>query len=99
MITEIQEVKEYREDGSLRYECTMAWLSKESEQMYENRIINEQTGRCFIRINHATKYRKDGSIEWKLIYNDYGVPIHDGKQPIIRKNTFSENPIHSNSPD
>jgi hypothetical protein len=58
-------VKEYREDGSLMYECTMAFLSPGSEHLYDRRI--GEKGKSFIRINHATKYKKDGSIEWRHI--------------------------------
>lgn len=69
----IQEVKEYREDGSLRYECTKRFLSESEEHLYDRRI--GEKGRSFIRINQATKYKKDGSIEWRLIYNSYGKVI------------------------
>lgn len=88
MITEEKEIKEYREDGSLRYECTWAYLSKETDHLYENRRKDEETGRSFIRIKHATKYRPDGSIEWKLIYNHNGVAVSDGIRSLIRKDTF-----------
>lgn len=66
-------VKEYREDGSLRYECTMLFIPENLEHHYPNRI--ESTGKSFIRINNTTKYQKDGSIEWRLIYNKWGKAI------------------------
>jgi len=87
MITEEKVIKEYREDGSLRYECTLAYLSKETEHLYENRRQDPESGKCFIRIKHAAKYRKDGSLEWKLIYNHLGVAVHDGTRSLIRKDT------------
>lgn len=69
----IQEIKEYREDGSLMYECTKLFLNKKEEHLFDRRIgKNDQT---FIRIKHATKYKKDGSIDWRLIYNDKGEVI------------------------
>ena len=73
MIIHTKDIKEYRDDGSLRYECTMAFLSPESEHLYDRRIGDK--GKSFIRINHATKYRLDGSIEWRLIYNNKGEVI------------------------
>lgn len=71
MITHTNQVKDCRPDGALMYEATLAYLSPESAYLYDRRIIQDD-GRCFIRINHATKYRKDGSIEWRQIYNDMG---------------------------
>jgi len=73
MITKEKKIKEYRKDGSLMYECTIAYLSRLSEHLYPKRIVTQDG--CFIRINHATKYRKDGTIEWRLIYNNYGEVI------------------------
>ncbi len=73
MITHTKEIKEYRQDGSLMYECTMAFLAPLSEHLYDRRVTGKYG--TFIRINHATKYKKDGSVEWKLIYNDYGEVI------------------------
>ena len=69
----IQEVKEYRKDGSLMYECTMRFLSKNEEHLFDRRIGSN--GNTFIRIKHATKYKKDGTIEWRLIYNNRGEVI------------------------
>lgn len=69
----IEEIKEYRKDGSLMYECTKRILSKSEEHLFDRRIgLN---GNTFIRIKHATKYNKDGSIQWRLIYNDSGEVI------------------------
>jgi len=49
----IQEIKKYREDGSLMYECTKLFLNKKEEHLFDRRIgKNDQT---FIRIKHATK--------------------------------------------
>jgi len=73
MITHTEDVKEYRKDGSLQYECTMAFLEPKRADLYDRRIGNEE--KSFIRINHATKYRIDGSVEWRLIYNDKGEVI------------------------
>lgn len=66
----IEEVKEYREDGSLMYECTKRFLYKQEEHLYDRRIGTN--GKTFIRIKHATKYKKDGTIQWRLIYDDFG---------------------------
>ena len=77
---DIKEVKEYRKDGSLMYECTKRFLSKNEEHLYDRRIgIN---GSTFIRINTATKYREDGTIQWRLIYNDNGEVIGNAKGSI-----------------
>lgn len=83
MITRIKEIKEYREDGSLNYECTIAFLSPESEHLYDRRIGDK--GKSFIRINHATKYCKDGSIEWRLIYNRKGEVIGTHRGSLANK--------------
>jgi len=79
-----KEVREYREDGSLRYECTMKFLSKNEKHLYKKRI--EKDGKSFIRINHSTKYRKDGSIEWRLIYNQWGKPIGNERGSFLNLN-------------
>lgn len=83
MITHTKDVKEYNDDGNLRYECTMAFLSPENEHLYDRRIGDK--GNSFIRINHATKYRKDGSIEWRLIYNGKGEVIGTHKGSLVNK--------------
>lgn len=88
MITHTKEVKEYRKDGSLQYECTKAFIKPRTEHLYDKRIGND--GGAFIRINHATKYRKDGSIEWRLIYNNKGVVVGDEKGGLTNKDTFSQ---------
>ena len=77
-----EHIKEYRQDGSLKYECTKKWLSKSREYLYPKRITNSQ-GKSFIRIKYATKYNKDGSIQWRLIYNDFGRVIATHKGTII----------------
>lgn len=78
MITHTKDIKEFRKDGSLRYECTMAFLSHETEHLYDRRVGDK--GKSFIRINYATKYKIDGTIEWRHIYNDKGEVIgtHNG---------------------
>ena len=81
-------VKEYREDGSLQYECTKAFLKKGTEHLYDKRII-QNNGKSFIRLNHSTKYRKDGSIEWRLIYNNKGIVVGSEKGSLIAKHTFT----------
>ena len=86
MTTHTEEVKEYRDNGSLRYECTKAFIKTGTEHLYDKRIGNN--GGAFIRINHATKYRKDGSIEWRLIYNSKGVVIGSEKRSVVTANTF-----------
>jgi len=86
MITHREEIKEYRDDGTLRYECTHAYLSPLSQHLYSRRIIGKNGP--FIRINHATKYRKDRSIEWRLIYNDYGEVIGNERGTSVTKHTF-----------
>jgi hypothetical protein len=73
MITHTKQVQERRDDESLSYECTMAFLSKDTEHLYDRRVQGEDG--CFIRINHATKYKPDGSIQWRLIYNSKGEVI------------------------
>lgn len=75
MVTE--EVKEYYKNGTLRYECTKLFLSKAKEHLYDRRIITP-SGEAFIRIKHAAKYRKDGTLQWKLIYDEKGevIPKH-----------------------
>jgi len=83
MITHTKEVKEYREDGSLMYECTMAFLSAETEHLYDRRIGDK--GKSFIRINQATKYKKDGSVEWRHIYNDKGEVISTHKGVAVNR--------------
>ena len=65
-----EQVKEYRQEGSLKYECTKMCLNKSREYLYSNRIINSE-GKSFIRIKTATKYNKDGTIQWRLIYKDF----------------------------
>ena len=79
---EIENVKEYRKDGSLMYECTKRFLEKHEEHFFDRRI--GKNGKTFIRINQATKYRKDGGIEWRLIYNDYGEVVGNQKGTLIR---------------
>lgn len=76
----IQEVKEYRKDGSLMYECTKRFLNKNQEHLFDRRIRDNEN--AFIRINHATKYNADGTIEWRLIYNDKGDVIGNEKGSI-----------------
>ena len=75
-MSDIEHIKEYYLDGSIRYECTISNLSPAFRYLYANRIMRDD-GSCFIRINKATKYKKDGSIEWRIIYNDYGQIIGD----------------------
>ena len=83
---DIEEVKEYRNDGSLIYECTIRNLSKSEERFFDRRV--GESGKSFIRINKATKYKKDGSIEWRLIYNDKGdvIGTHRG---VLSSKVFS----------
>ena len=83
MIVKTEEVKEHRNDGTLRYECTKAYISPETEHLYDRRIGDR--GNCFVRIKQATKYRKDGSIEWRHIYNDKGVLIGNEKGPAVKQ--------------
>ncbi len=83
MITHTKKIKEYRKDGSLRYECTMAFLSAETEHLYDRRVGNK--GQSFIRINYATKYNKNGDIEWRLIYNKKGEVIGTDKGISVHK--------------
>jgi len=83
---DIEEVKEYRNDGSLMYECTKRYLPKNEEHLFDRRIgVN---GNTFIRINKATKYNKDGTIQWRLIYNDKGDVIGN-ERGSIRSFNFS----------
>ena len=66
----IEEIKEYRKDGSLMYECTKRFLDKNEEHLFDRRIgLN---GKTFIRINHATKYKADGAVQWRLVYDEFG---------------------------
>lgn len=81
---DIQEVKEYRKDGSLMYECTKRFLDKNEECLFDRRIGTN--GSTFIRINHATKYNADGTIQWRLIYNDKGDVIGNQKGSIRNPN-------------
>ena len=80
---DIEEVKEYRNDGSLIYECTIRNLSKSEERFFDRRV--GESGKSFIRINYATKYREDGSIEWRLIYNDKGEVVGTHRGVLINK--------------
>ena len=70
---DIQEVKEYRKDGSLMYECTKRFLNKNEEHLFDRRIGTN--GNTFIRINQATKYKEDGTIQWQLIYDKKGCVV------------------------
>lgn len=70
---DIEKVQEFYSDGSLSYECTKRYLSPLEEHLFDRRISLE--GRSFIRINQAIKHNIDGSIRWKLIYDDYGEVI------------------------
>lgn len=82
MVTKEEEIKKYREDGSLMYECTLAYLHPSKQYLYDRRIITKKG--AAIRINHATKYKKDGSIEWRLIYNDKGEVIGTHKGTVLK---------------
>jgi hypothetical protein len=83
MITHTKKIKEYRKDSSLRYECTLAYIAPETEYLYDKRI--GEKGKSFIRINKATKYKIDGSIEWQHIYNDMGEVIGTHKGTIASR--------------
>ena len=74
---DIQEIKEYREDGSLMYECTKRFLPKSEEHLFDKRVGS--SGNTFIRINSAIKYKKDGTVQWKLLYNDMGEVVGNHK--------------------
>ena len=78
--------KEYRKDGSLMYECTKRFLNKNEEHLFDRRIGTN--GSTFIRINQATKYKEDGTIQWRLIYNDKGDVIGN-QRGALRNPTFS----------
>ena len=77
-----EHVKEYRQNGSLKYECTKKWLNKSREYLYSNRVTNSE-GKSFIRIKNQTKYNKDGTIQSRLIYNDFGKVIGTHKGTTI----------------
>jgi hypothetical protein len=51
--------------------------------LYDKRI--GEKGKSFIRINKATKYKIDGSIEWQHIYNDMGEVIGTHKGTIASR--------------
>lgn len=69
---EIKEIKEYRKNGTLKYECTMAYIRKGSEYLFDRRIQQFSDGRCFIYINTTKKYKENGKLEWALTYNAQG---------------------------
>ncbi len=71
----IVENKEYRNDGSLFYEETFAFLDKkevEDDQSIWENVRTDESGSYFIRINKCTKYKKDGSVQWQLEYEENG---------------------------
>lgn len=70
MITHTEEIKEYREDGSLQYECTFAFIAKGYEHLYC--YFGWKGEQQKARIGHATKYNKDGSINWRFNYDEFG---------------------------
>lgn len=43
MITHTKEIKEYREDGSLMYECTMAFLSTETGIYIIDELVKKES--------------------------------------------------------
>lgn len=40
---DIQEVKEYRKDGSLMYECTKRFLNKNEEHLFDRRFYKRKS--------------------------------------------------------
>lgn len=82
MVTKEEEIKKYREDGSLMYECTIAYLHPSKQHLYDRRMTGKKG--CFIRVNHATKYKQSGDIEWRLIYNNYGEVIGTHKGTVLK---------------
>lgn len=72
MITHTEEERAYYDDGRLMYECTYAYIAPLFAHLYEDGGIRMKCGTIVIRINHATRYLRDGSVQWKLIYDEFG---------------------------
>lgn len=73
MITHTEEEKAYYDDGSLMYECTYAYIAPLFAHLYEDGGIGvNNDGSMVIRINNSTRYLRDGSVQWKLIYDEFG---------------------------
>lgn len=75
----IEPSKEYNKKGKLFYECTFAFIREEDISFNNNTttgfpataVITGENG-PFIRINHATRYNPDGSVQWSIEYNENG---------------------------
>lgn len=73
-IEKLEHHKEYFSNGDLRYECYTGTIRKGYEYKFDRRVTGKD-GRSRVRLIHATKYRQNGDIEWKHIYDDYGEVI------------------------
>lgn len=76
---ETKTIKKFREDGSLMYEAAISFI-KSHEGWFPKRIQMED-GNEFI-YGDSTKYRKDGSIEWRMIRDEFGNLITVERDPL-----------------
>ncbi len=74
MFERIEEVKTYYPNGALNYEAKNGILRPDSlfNSQYSSRTDNKGVKRVYIE---QTKYNPDGTIQWRLLYNDYGEMI------------------------
>lgn len=73
MITHKKDIIEYHKNRKIQYTCTMAFLSKETEHLYDARICGEKGS--FIRVDFARRYWDNGQLNWSLEYDEKGKVI------------------------
>lgn len=79
-ITKIEEEKKHYDNGTLKYECFWGVIRTGFEHLFDNRRNFKNDGFYRVRLKYSAKYKRNGEIEWKHIYNDNGELIQVVKQ-------------------
>lgn len=78
MIIDIITNQDFHKNGTLAYIETFAVIDPKFHEMYFN-TREDKNGRISIRIGLNAKFRDDGQIVWKIIYDKSGNIINERK--------------------
>lgn len=71
MFEEINDVTEYRKNGSIAYKCKIALIKEEYRYLFIRRFGTPNRFE-FVRIGLCVKYEPNGNIDWFIQYDAWG---------------------------